>query len=116
MNNKKSLKKISKMLSETSIAYKRALIEIYPTILKEYERIIDSDNCEEDMKLLLSLLGLPVDSRDIKEAYIRNLVRLDSNTLNEIIDAFKQKVIVQEQIVIDAVANELLERSINLKV
>ena len=116
MKNKRSLKKMSKILSEISLAYKKALVETYPLILRDYEVIMDSDNCEDDMKLLLSLLGLPVQSKDIKEAYIKNLIKLDSNTLNEIIDAFKQKDIIEEQRVIDAVANELIERSINLKV
>jgi hypothetical protein len=116
MKNKKNLKKISKMLFEISLAYKRALIQTYPSILREYEKIIDGENCEQDMKLLLSLLGLSVESKDIKDAYIKNLIKLDSEILNEIIDAFKTKSISQEQVVVDAVANELLERSINLKI
>ncbi len=104
------------MLFEISLAYKRALIQTYPSILREYEKIIDGENCEQDMKLLLSLLGLSVESKDIKDAYIKNLIKLDSEILNEIIDAFKTKSISQEQVVVDAVANELLERSINLKI
>jgi len=106
---KLSKKRIEAIWAATNMCYNKALREEYPTLLSNFSD--DTDTLE--LKIVVSQNSLPMRSESINNRYLAHLRELDSDMLALVVEADKQKAIRRSPVTIDAILNELLERSAN---
>lgn len=103
-------KLISKIWDWTNNCYRKALIEVYNDFFSDEE--IKTLNHKE-MKIRLDIALKPIRTPEISNAYIKYLfLDLNSDQLSLIVKAHKLGKAKRSEIVIDAIMNELFERSV----
>lgn len=111
-------KLLSEVWARTTTCYRKALRDEYPGLFnsmtdEEIETNAHDQNFEVEMKVQIMDAMQPYRSPSINNRYLEYLLKLDSKTLSLVIQAHQAGKQRRAEVTIDAILNELFERSIN---
>lgn len=110
-------KLLAEIWADTTVCYRKALRDEYPELLAEYDdpRIEEfkyERSVEAEMKEIVYANDLPLRSPTINDRYLAYLKKLDTKTLDLVIEAHRKQKQRRAEVTIAALATELFERAV----